>query len=67
MKTNQKIKDGWLKENETKKTDNDNKTAETASADILISACEWEAMRQLGFGLKEFKNICYQSWLNGEK
>ncbi len=54
MKTNQKIKDGWLKENETKEMDNDNKTAETASTDILISACEWEAMRQLGFGLKEF-------------
>ncbi len=44
-------------ENETKETDNDDKTAETATTD----ACIDERMRQLSFGLKELKNICYQS------
>ncbi len=27
----------------------------------LTNACEREGMRQLSFGLKEFKNICYWS------
>ncbi len=38
-------------ENETKETDNDDKTAETATTDARID----ERMRQLSFGLKEFK------------
>ncbi len=46
-------------ENETKETDNDNKIAETATTDTDKRLCE--RMGQLSFGLKEFKNICYQS------